>query len=72
MGMVYYVKQGASSKRIQPNLVKKYAKSGHTVEDSIDRNIDFDQWKFCVVWATRILFLPEFSAVLAFLNPFLL
>ena len=45
MGMVYYVKQGASSKRIQPNLVKKYAKSGHTVEDSIDRHIDFDQWK---------------------------
>ena len=24
---------------------KKYAKSGHTVEDSIDRHIDFDQWK---------------------------
>jgi hypothetical protein len=34
----------------------------------IDSRIDFDQWKFCVVWATRILFLDD---VLSAVPPFL-
>jgi hypothetical protein len=34
----------------------------------IDRRIDFDQWEFCVVWATRISFLDVLSAVPPFLS----
>jgi hypothetical protein len=34
------------------------------ISDLIDRRIDFDQWEFCVVWATRISFLDVLSAVL--------
>ena len=33
-------------------------------------HIDFDGWEFCVIWATRISFLPELSAVLPFINSF--
>jgi hypothetical protein len=29
----------------------------------IDRRIDFEQWEFCVLWATRISFLDVLSAV---------
>jgi hypothetical protein len=29
----------------------------------IDRQIDFDQWEFCVVWAMHISFVDVFSAV---------
>ena len=28
----------------------------NNVTDLIDRDIDFDQWEFCVVWATRMFF----------------
>jgi hypothetical protein len=38
------------------------------VSDLIDRRIDFDQWEFCVVWATRISFLDVLSAVPPFLS----
>ena len=36
----------------------------------LDGHIDFDQWVFCVVWATCISFLTVLSAVPSFLNPF--
>jgi hypothetical protein len=32
------------------------------ISDLIDRHIDFDQWEFCVVWATRISFHDVLSA----------
>jgi hypothetical protein len=34
----------------------------------IDKRIDFDQWEFCVVWATRISFPDVLSAVPPFLS----
>jgi hypothetical protein len=39
-----------------------------TLSDLIDRRIDFDQWEFCVVWATQILFLDVLSVVPPFLS----
>jgi hypothetical protein len=38
--------------------------SQYIILDLIDRHIDFDQWEFCLVWATRISsFLGVLSAV---------
>ena len=42
----------------------------YCVSDLIDGHIDFDQWEFCVVWATRISFLPVLPAVSPFINLF--
>ena len=42
----------------------------HYVSDFIDKHIDFDRWKFCVRWATRIWFLPVLSAVFPSINSF--
>ena len=39
-----------------------------TLSDLIDRRIDFGQWEFCVVWATRISLLDVLSAVPPFLS----
>jgi hypothetical protein len=38
------------------------------LSDLIDRCIDFDQWEFCIVWATHISFLDVLSAVSSFLS----
>jgi hypothetical protein len=38
------------------------------LSDLTDRRIDFDQWEFCVVWATHISFLYVLSAVPSFLS----
>jgi hypothetical protein len=38
------------------------------VSDLIDRRVDFDQWEFCIVWATSISFLNVLSAVPPFLS----
>ena len=42
----------------------------YCVSDLIDGHIDFDQWEFCVVWATRIAFLPVLPAISPFINFF--
>jgi hypothetical protein len=45
-----------------------YLYHNYYVSDLIDRRIDFDQWEFCVVLATRISFLDVLSAVPPFLS----
>jgi hypothetical protein len=45
-----------------------YLWHNYYVSDLIDRRIDFDQWEFCIVWATCISFLDVLSAVPPFLS----
>jgi hypothetical protein len=45
-----------------------YLQHNYYVSDLIDRRINFDQWEFCVAWATRISSLAVLSAVPPFLS----
>jgi magnesium-transporting ATPase (P-type) len=45
-----------------------YLYHNYYISDLSDRHIDFDQWEFCVVQATQILFLNVLSAVPPFLS----
>ena len=54
------------ARRGRPELI--YSDNAATFQAAADRRIDFDQWEFCVVWATRIPFLDVSSAVPPFLS----
>ena len=50
--------------------IQAVSKGNYYVSDLIDGHIDFDQWEFSVVWATRISSFPVLFAVPPPINSF--
>ena len=38
------------------------------ISNLVDANTDFNQWEFCIMWATHFSFLPVLSAVPSFID----